>query len=41
MVEEVQVVEDEEELLERVFSKLLAEPKIRNWMQEEPFLTKV
>jgi hypothetical protein len=27
--------------MDRIFEKLLSEPKIRNFMQEESFLTKV
>ena len=27
--------------MDMIFEKLLSEPKIRNFMQEEPFLTKV
>lgn len=37
----MQIAEDEDEYLDKIFEKLLSVPKIRNWMGEESFLTKV
>ena len=41
IVEEIQITEDEDEYMDKIFEKLLSEPKKRNYMSEESFLTKV
>ena len=41
MIEEIQIAEDDDEYMDKLFEKLLSDPKIREFMQEESFLTKV
>ena len=40
-VTELQITEDQEEYMDRIFEKLLSEPKIRDCMGDQSFLTKI
>lgn len=40
-IDEIQIVEDDEQFMDKVFEKLMGYPKIREFMKDESFLTKV